>query len=65
VRGLVALLATPFLLLLAALGDALRVIAEHKRRAETARHRSRWWVAVDIAAAVLGVDALDLLVNAF
>jgi hypothetical protein len=65
VRGLVALLATPFLLLLAALGVALWVINAHRRRAETARHRSRWWVAVDMAAAVLGVAALDLLVNAF
>jgi hypothetical protein len=64
VRGLVALLATPFLLL-AALGLVLCAIAAHKRRAETARRRSRWWVAADIAAAVLGVGALDLLVNAF
>ena len=57
-RGLVALLATPFLLL-AALGAALWVIAAPKRRAENGRRRSRWWVAVDIAAAVLGVGALD------
>jgi hypothetical protein len=64
VRGLVALLATPFLLL-AALGAALWVTAAHERRAETARRRSRWWVAMDIAAAVLGVGALDLLVDAF
>ena len=64
VRGLVALLATPFLLL-AAIGLALSVIAAHKRRGETARRLSRWWVAVDIAAAVLGVGALDLLVSAF
>ena len=44
-RGLVALLATPFLLL-AALGVALWVIAAYKRPAENARRRSRWWVAV-------------------
>jgi hypothetical protein len=56
----VALLATP-LLLLAAMGLALWVIAAHKRRAETAHRRSRWWVAVDVAAAVLGVGALDLM----
>ena len=60
VRGLVALLAMPFLLLVA-LAVALWVIAPHKRRVETARRRSRWWVAVDIAAAVLGVGMLDLL----
>ena len=67
VRGLVAVLATPFLLL-AALGVALWVVAAHKKRAdilEPAIRRSRWWVAVDVAAAVLGVGALDLLVNAF
>ena len=40
VRGFGALLATPFLLL-AALGVALWVIAAYKRRAETARRRSR------------------------
>ena len=58
-RGLAALLATPFLLL-AALGAALWATAAHKRRAETARRRRRWWVAADIASAVLGVGALDL-----
>ncbi len=66
-RGLVALLATPFFLL-AALGVALWVITRHKKLAdllETARRRNRWRVAVDIAAAVLGVVALDLLVDAF
>jgi hypothetical protein len=47
------------------MGLALSVIAAHKRRGETARRLSRWWVAVDIAAAVLGVGALDLLVSAF
>jgi hypothetical protein len=26
---------------------------------------SRWWVAVDVAAALVGVAALDLLVEAF
>jgi hypothetical protein len=54
---LVALLATPFLLL-AALGVALWVVAPHKRLGDilgTVRRRSRWWVAVDIAAVVLGV----------
>ena len=67
VRGLLALLITPFLLL-AALGVALWAIAPHKKLAdilETARRRSRWWVAVDIAAAVLGVATIDLLVDAF
>ena len=66
-RGLVALLATPFLLP-AALGISVWVVAPHKEIAdilETARGRRRWWLAVDIAAAVLGVGALDLLVNAF
>ena len=67
VRGLLALLSTPFFLL-AALGFALCVIAPHKKLVdilETAHRRSRWWVAVDIAAALLGVGALDLLVKAF
>ena len=67
VRGLVALLATPFLLLVT-LGIALWVVALHKMRGgifESARRRSRWWLVVDIAAAVLGVGALDLLVDAF
>lgn len=62
-RGLVALLATPFLLL-AALGIALWVVARQQKLGdilETARHRSRWWIAVDIAAAVLGVGMLDAL----
>jgi hypothetical protein len=63
VRGSLALLATPFFLL-AALGFAFWVIAPHKKLVdilETARRRSRWWVAVDIVAAVLGVGMLDLL----
>jgi hypothetical protein len=62
-RGLLALLATPFIVL-ATLGFALWGIAPHKKLVdilETARRRSRWWVAVDIAAAVLGVGMLDLL----
>jgi hypothetical protein len=45
VRGLVALLATPFLLLVT-LGIALWVVALHKMRGgifESARRRSRWW----------------------
>ena len=66
VRGLVALLATPFLLL-AMLAVGVSVIAPHKKLADLleTRRRSRWRVAVDIAAAVLGVGALDLLVSAF
>ena len=32
---------------------------------ETARRRSRWWLVVDIAAALLGVGALDWFVDAF
>jgi hypothetical protein len=66
-RGLAALLAVPFLLL-AALGIGLWVVAPHKGIADildTARRRRRWWLAVDIAAAVLGVATLDWLVDAF
>ena len=54
-RGVVALLATPFLLLAALGGDILG----------NARRRSRWWLVVDIATALLGVATLDWLVDAF
>ena len=35
------------------------------RQARTDGRLSRWWVAVDVAAALAGVAALDLLVEAF
>lgn len=35
------------------------------RQARTDGRLSRWWVAVDVAAALVGVAALDLLVEAF
>ena len=35
------------------------------RQAMTGGRLSRWWVAVDVAAALVGVAALDLLVEAF
>ena len=35
------------------------------RQAMTDGRLSRWWVAVDAAAALVGVAALDLLVEAF
>ena len=67
VRGLVALLATPFLLL-TAMGIALRVLASRKRLGgilKSARRRTRWWLVIDIATALLGVATLDWLVDAF
>jgi hypothetical protein len=35
------------------------------RQARTDGRLSRWWVAVDVAAALAGVAALDLLVETF
>jgi hypothetical protein len=67
VRGLVALLATPFLLL-AALGIALWIVAPRKQLGdipESPRRSRRWWLVVDIATALLGVATLDWLVDAF
>ena len=61
VRCLVALLATPFLLL-AAPGTAHRNLGDILERG---RRRSRWWLVVNIAAALLGVGALDWFVDAF
>ena len=65
-RGLMAWLATPALLL-AALALAIDWWIATPRQAMTGgRLRlSRWWVAVDVAAALVGVAALDLLVEAF
>jgi hypothetical protein len=63
-RGLMAWLATPALLL-AALALAIDWWIVTRRQAMTDGRRSRWWVAVDVAAALAGVAALDLLVEAF
>ena len=66
-RGLAALLATPFLVL-AALGVAVWVVAPRKvcgRSLENTRRRSRWWLVADIATALLGMATLDWLVDAF
>jgi hypothetical protein len=55
-------------LLLAALGIALGVVAPRKKLRdilENARCRSRWWLVLDIATALLGVATLDWLVDAF
>jgi hypothetical protein len=66
VRGLVAFLATPFLLL-AMLGIACSVVILRERGGilGNARRRSRWWLVFDIATALLGVATLDWLVDAF
>ena len=58
-RGLMAWLATPALLL-AALALAIDWWIVTRRHAMTDGHRSRWWVAVDVAAALAGVAALVL-----
>ena len=63
-RGLLAWLATPALIL-AALALAIDWWIATPRQAMTCGRRSRWWVAVDVAAALAGVAALDLLVEAF
>jgi hypothetical protein len=72
-RGLVALLATPFLLL-AMLGiacwtvilrDGGGILRDGGGALENARRRSRWWLVFDIATALLGVATLDWLVDAF
>jgi hypothetical protein len=63
-RGLMAWLATPALLL-AALALAIDWWIATPRQAMTGGCLSRWWVAVDVAAALVGVAALDLLVEAF
>jgi len=65
-RGLVASLVTPFLLL-AALGIGLLVVAPLKNPGNIPeiRRRRRWWLVVDIATALLGVATLDWLVDAF
>ena len=65
-RGLVAFLATPFLLL-AMLGIVCSVVILRERGGilGNARRRSRWWLVFDIATALLGVATLDWLVDAF